>query len=757
MSEQPKVYSIWGNKKFKDIFSQHETMNEKDVFIEEKIYHIQFYMKEFYEITSNILEDTVLKLMNIGITDTLEIADTICLDKEIIKAIKNTLKNKKYLSENTVVSDAGREYIENLDAKHTKEKSVDGQIFINIENKLSYFIYYPNYKNKNKKIQFENVKEYDKENSRIKISVGTSGESSDINGIIIKSEETEREEAMEEIKRELEQEKNNFKNEKHKKGKKKDKKKRQEKEQELKYREEQLEIQKDKDKFEKIELTQEELINNVYLYNSYANNSDRFKKINLSEEKSIVYKGKYQKILKHYKLVTLKGNSNLTIASDGFCICDDIVMNYIKNKYVNLSNSVIKGASKIKGNSKKHNKVIMDLNFDNTKYKEVYMILSDKPRDIGGSIEERKEDAMANNQRLVDYYGALEWCLYYYLKDKKLNEKSIVAYKNRTPKENAKKISKLATDIIGDKFKKKVNLFEITKEGIERFEGNNPPEMSTVLSLSILYASENENTTIHNILMNTEIIDFITKLKNLRNKRSHENKKSNKSKSLDVEALVVIYNKVSEIVNIILPDFDNEIIADYFEIKEIKETKEIKDDISEKNTNIETELLGRFNQLYDRFDRDTKELLHKVQDTESKNKNDYILVVSKLLESVLSIAIRKRKNNSCTGIKENILNIIKIKIGDCPDNLRSVKEDNIYRALKGDTTTLGGYVLAFAFTFFDFMETVNSDDLKKIIYICSNVIELRGHGNNVNISLSDEETEILKEQVFDVIKIIGGI
>ena len=86
--------------------------------------------------------------------------------------------------------------------------------------------------------------------------------------------------------------------------------------------------------------------------------------------------------------------------------------------------------------------------------------------------------------------------------------------------------------------------------------------------------------------------------------------------------------------------------------------------------------------------------------------------------------------------------------------LQSVGENFYQRACRGEAATLGAYALAYMAALDD--EAFAKFTAANLHELVAELANLRGHTNNLSLTLTEDELVKLREKVFAAIKFLGG-
>lgn len=692
MYNTPNVISLWGKEKFSQRFGKYKTITEIDIFVEMKMHDTIIQVAKVQNRDLNIFEETILKLSKFQIFDTERICELIFIEKDLIEFIQNKLINSGYIDKNKCITNTGINYLNEQNAVEIESKLA--QVFINNQNEISTYI-------RTKKPNYEYVDFY---NGKImEINVGSAGKAYNIKGDVLSLDKNTNNKSIS-----------------------------------------QSELRKAIVKCNKF-CKQES--DKLYISREYG--------IDISKSNEIVYI--------HYKLAKLQGKAREFLVSDGFTACDQSLHELISRKYTEMIKKLDEKAhtNKEKVKSQYQNKekdeiikLLVAPNGNLEKSNEKENNVAENKSDIDTNIEnkdlvhnkkksssnsdEEMRISKENNGKIAGYYSAIEICFYRYLKTIKVDFEML---KTKSFSQNSDFIVENAKNIGLTGCENYKKFFEISSNKISRFEEENA-EMDTLISLMILHATQDKDSRVHSLIAKEKyFIKDLMYLKSIRDMKMH----GGEDKLLSYNDIQRIYVKASMYIGIILPEYANLSIQN----KEIQIQDDASDEIIRKDVEL-AEKLGT--SLYYTFDEEIKECLRDIADFKEIETHRYITGLSKTLEIVfrkhiLDLILLNIEKNNVT--KQDIVDKINNEICDCPMSISTVNERNVKNALTGKPSTLGAYTIAIV------AMSEKNEKFDIIIKIVDEILNLRKHGNDVNISVSDEKLKELQSKIFEIIKIIG--
>lgn len=491
------------------------------------------------------------------------------------------------------------------------------------------------------------------------------------------------------------------------------------------------------------QLNQISIRKNIIKYNKVCEFSKELQSLRIDPISMIEISTTPEPMYFHNKIVLQDGDVDSVLISDAFSINIEFLVDAIVKNHREIIDDL-----KLKSSSIKENKGVIKANpKNNYYYKEIKKLLN-APGAMGDSTDERKITSSDNNQKLSEYYSAIEWTLHHHLKQHIIDKSVLDLFCTCSVQENISRVSSFAKSmglIVEDDFN---FMFGISSVNIKRYLNGEPPEMQTVLALSIIEAKYNPNSLFHNMIGSEKnFVKFIKNLKPYRDAHSHANIDS--KMFIDINQIKLIYEKTVTIINLLLPNYDS-----YTEI--------VRNDInnSQDIVNADATLLRELgSEIYNSQDDLTKDLLRKIiikSNFSSIEPFEYITALSRLIETSLRNVVLDLTNvikNSF--VLDDVVEYISTNTGDkCPTSLSTVKPQNFNSALSGKNSTLGGFTLAFVALVH---QDITDDNLAQIIKVIDEILRLRRHGNDVNLSVNENKLNDLRKETFKIINLLGDI
>ena len=691
-----RVFSLFQEKKYEDFFPSIKIKYSNDIFWKCDLIDVIIEDTVITDEDLNIFEKTILRMFQYNTYTIEELSEIICIKKDLVEYLTKKLIESKLLSEKYKLTELGEnklsDSISNFENKEKKTKRVK---MLRFNNEFLPYIHVDEKFSFNRVIKTKGTK-----NKRITFEVGNIANATEINGYYIFQNKRNS---------------NNFFSPALKR------------------------------KIKKV----------IKEYNKIAKNKningDKLQEIkgNIDENNiSITYSGE---VIFHTKYVIQDGNVESKIISDGFQVSVDTFTDNINQNqeiFDLLDNSAVEIKDLKNDNRKKE--------ISNKKYSEIHDFLNDFDREEDINIDILRENFKKNQKRVDNLRKAIEWALYYYLKEN--NEYFNIIYETfskRDAKSNGDHLKKILKE---NRFKVKKNInffntFKINDTKILKKE----PELRYLLSLLVIESSLNRNSLVFEL--KNKFPNFINNLYNL-NEKSKEYRHNNEISNFKNENFERLYDEVLGIITILLPDFESD---------KIKYKNYQKYSASQKKINSSSFFKLYFgNSLYEKMNSNLREMCMELMIEENGNTLitplDYILKLSQILENYLYRILK----NEIVEVKIDRLDkklIIK-KIEEhlensLPETLMKVKENYIKNIFLGNKSTLGSEVLVFLYFYFILKEKENicnteikNEKILEFIEVVNDILCYRGHGTDISLVLNNEILLKYRNKVFDFIKFI---
>ena len=182
---------------------------------------------------------------------------------------------------------------------------------------------------------------------------------------------------------------------------------------------------------------------------------------------------------------------------------------------------------------------------------------------------------------------------------------------------------------------------------------------------------------------------------------------------------------------------------------------------SQKKLDADIELEKNLGDLYLYYLRDSlKDDFRMISPNKKENElpkgNDYIITLTRIIEDFLTYLDYEKIKYS--NIEEAIQNIESFYEKKLSDSLRYTNSKKYINELKGEKSSLGAKAIVFLSSLKGDYESLLENLIKEnFIELIEELIELRGHRNNLENNLKDiEEINLLRDRLFKSLKLIGG-
>lgn len=699
---QSKVLSLFGSKDINSLFEDVELLGKpKDVFYEVQSYNILVSIYQDNDEESNIFEETILKLLSIKELSIEKISEKLCLEKAFIKYLVESLETKNLINEKMEVTSSGKNLLESYDRDEKEIKQKLFKIFVDIRTKQILPFIYTDIEN------FETESIENETKDRLEIKVGNKTDETIIKGrkIIFDGEDVFGIESFDVIKA-------------------------------------------------------------IKKYNCIVEKTT-YPKINwLGSSKIEITKS--DKIFLHLQIGLQNGNIDEPFISDGFVPQIKLLLDTIKNSTIfkkireQESSSTISYSQKKIGRENKNtlSELIKDIN------EEINDLQSlEKNRD------EIKERITREKNVVKNIFSLVEISLFTYLKENPLSNEKLNKFKENKADINLEILKKMALEI-GLNIDEGSSREESLLLSFSRERINNTfsiPDIKVLLPYIIIKAKYDSNNTFHKIVNeNRNILRDLYCLKRMADSSGHTTKVD----------LLTLYNQYSFDNNKFNNSMDliNNIFEKYIKFIENllnskininKENQKViiveknREASSQKKLNADIELEKNLGNLYlyylrDSLKDDFRMISPNKKESELPKGNDYIITLTRIIEDFFThLDYEKIKYNNIEEAIESIENFYGKKLSD---SLRYTNSKRYINELKGEKSSLGAKAIVFLSSLKGDYESLLENLIKEnFIELIEELIELRGHRNNIENNLKDiEEINLLRDRLFKSLKLIGG-
>ena len=124
MRDGVKIISLFGKESYSRKFPALQLLHEENLFLECRCCDVNFSISKAANTKLDIFEETVLRLLGICGRSIEEISDLSCFEKDFVKAICTGLQKNNFINENNVLTDNGKNYLNQTLADDVEEKNV---------------------------------------------------------------------------------------------------------------------------------------------------------------------------------------------------------------------------------------------------------------------------------------------------------------------------------------------------------------------------------------------------------------------------------------------------------------------------------------------------------------------------------------------------------------------------------------------------------------------------------------------------------
>ena len=444
-----------------------------------------------------------------------------------------------------------------------------------------------------------------------------------------------------------------------------------------------------------------------------------------------------QPIFLHVKAVLQSGNVDYLVVSDGEHSHSDFLREVLERNERNNSRALMRLKTSVERFTQRQEKTSAP---DKEKYPEIRKLL-EKKSSKAANLDEAERVTENEKQHVENLSKAIEWALFYHLKKFPPPPQLISAFCS-PPQDNFRMLMDFAErlDLSGAAGCPK--FFEsVTGSAVKNFSTTENPTIVPLLALNLATAARVADSNFLNALetLPGNPFEFLQRLDGYGKSLRHENEWSPRKN----ETAAYLHEKVLNFVRALLPDFDNPaaVTADPSNVSVQKINAQL----------AVIEKLGEENFL--QLSPDLQTLLLKISPDKSGSllppPVEFVTTLSKILEKVLRNKLTQVPEEISVPKSEIVARLKKIG----STSLRSVNEKFYLSACKKQPATLGAYALAFMAASDENFQTFTAAKLHELV---SDVAKLRGHTNNLSLSVSADDLSNLRDDVFNAIKILGA-
>lgn len=697
----PKVFSLFETKNYAECFPNISVLGKKvDFFLECSSYDVILPVNVKGDCKLDVFEEAVLKLISYKSTTSEEMADILCLTPDLINFIIIRLQEMNLLQDNgRDLTDQGKKYIR-VDEKISDDKNVEfAQAKVFVLKQTGEILPYIQ-KGELISNPIDNI-----QGSILTVEYGTVGNPIRIKGKILRQNRGDQRKGM---------------------------------------------------------LQSSAIRASIDKYNRIVRENMNFDSIEYAQEWAIENTSS-DDVFFHMQAVVQNGNIDEILVSDGLVVNIDFVNDYIKKNHSDFISVVKERATK---------NIVLDSEEEaeeetkptsNFKYRELKKLLSriksfthvyecldnesENENSVFASLDENQMLQAEQKKFLLNCYSAFEWSLYYYDTKYPMNSNVSSIVENQTAFQNANTLLRMAEKIGVVNPERYEDLFySLDSTRIKRMFRTNTPELRVALSLAIVTSVHNTQCEFRKLFNKRPGLFRI--LRNLFREHgdlAHQTFTNEIDKKRNKE----IYDLLIDFVMILQPDYD---LGDNNEAKDRKEISQISQD----KLNAEVSLSKRLGALYyyNLLPETIKEewILVSPDKLYYPEAAEYFDILYRIMQDTLYYALKDvRKNPQLS--KSDILSKLKEK-GVVSSSFDTVNEVFVGQILTNENGTLGANAMVYLY----YQNDNVIEELKQVsfVQIIEKLIQLRKHGNNVALSVNTQALNKIRDNMLDVVKLVGG-
>lgn len=697
----PKVFSLFKTKNYAECFPNISVLGKKvDFFLECSSYDVILPVKVKGDSKLDVFEEAVLKLIAYKTTTSEDMADILCLTPDLINFIIIRLQEMDLLQDNgRDLTEQGKKYIR-VDEKITDDANIEfAQAKVFVINQTGEILPYIQ-KGELISDPIENI-----QGSLLTVEYGTVGNPIRIKGKILRQNKGEKKKGM---------------------------------------------------------LQSSSLRSAIDKYNRIVRENVNYDSIEYAKEWAIENTSS-DDIYFHMQAVVQDRNIDEILVSDGLVVNIDFVNDYIKRNHADFISVVKERATKniiqeSEDGTDEETKVTPNYKYRELRslmsrinfFSQVYDCSDDEDESGNDAFASRDENQMLQAEQkkfLLNCYSAFEWSLFYYDTKHQMNSNVSSIIENQTAFQNSNTLLQMANRIGVVKPERYEELFySLDSNRIKRMFRTNTPELRVALSLAII-------TSVHN--SQCEFRELFNKRPNLfrvlhnlfreHGDLAHQTFTNEVDKRRNKE----IHDLLIDFITILQPDYD---IGESNEVK----NRRVLSQISQDKLNAEVSLSKRLGALYyyNLLPYTIKEewILVSPDKVHYPEAAEYFDILYRIMQDTLYYALKDiRKNPKLR--KAEILSKLKER-GVVSNSFDTVNEVFVAHIIMGENGTLGANAMVYLY----YQKDNIFDELKNLnfVQIIEQLIQLRKHGNNVALSVNTQDLNKIRDNMFDIVKLIGG-
>jgi len=695
----PKVFSLFKTKNYAECFPNISVIGRKvDFFLECSSYDVILPVKVKSDSKLDVFEEAVLKLIAYKTTTSKEMADILCLTPDLINFIVIRLQEKDLLQDNgRDLTEQGKKYIR-VDKKISDDVNIEfAQAKVFVINQTGEILPYIQ-KGELISDTVDNI-----QGTLLTVEYGTVGNPIRIKGKILRQNRDDKKKGM----------------------------------------------------------LQSSLIREaIEKYNRIVRENISYDVIEYAQEWAIENTSS-DDVYFHMQAVVQNGNINEILVSDGLVVNIDFVNDYIKKNHPDFISVVKERATKniIQGSENKpdeETKLASDCKYRELRsllsriksFSQVYEYTDEGDENSQFASWDANQMLQAEQKKfLLNCYSAFEWSLYYYDTKYPMNSNVSSIVENQTVFQNANTLLQMAEKIGVINPEKYRDLFcSLDSNRIKRMFRTNTPELRVALSLAII-ASVHNNQCEFRKLFNKRpgLFRVLQNLFREHGDLAHQTF----TYEIDQKRNKEIYDLLIDFVITLQPDYD---LGESNGLKNKRETSQISQD----KLNAEVSLSKRLGALYyyNLLPETIREewILVSPDKVHYPEAAEYFDILYRIMQDTLYYALKDiRKNPQLC--KVEILSKLKEK-GIVSSGFDTVNEVFVGQILMNENATLGANAMVYLY----YQKDNVIEALKKVnfVQIIEKLVQLRKHGNNVALNVNTQTLNKIRNDMLDIVKLIGG-
>lgn len=682
---KPKVISLLHTDKINNLFLNVPILGQPaNVFVQCTSYDLKLPLSGHQKRILDIFEETILRMIKLKKCSSSELADILCMEKDLVNFIVTRLSEKGLLKDSYTLSEAGEQQ---LDEQRRLQNEVEYQaaklFIVNGCDIVLPYIYVGNFVT-------EDVVDFDA--SSLTLGFGSIGAQKRIKGECIREKNSgSRLSVLPSIT-----------------------------------------IRNAINKYNRLAAKRKR--NNILLADDYGIESTRGEDIYF-----------------HMQMAAQMGNTDELLVSDGFVSNIDGLYGFIRSSNPDL-------IMRVKSKAVQMN-AIDDLKqggFEDRyvgKYPEVVRYNKEVEKYIHPlrkdfNLDDIRQSAEEKRQAVVNCYSMLEWSFHYFSLRYPISDAVLQIFKTQKTYENFETIKNFSRKIGLGNMDNCMNLlgnFDGNRaEMIYRDPGNTIPSMQMALPMSIVSASEHDDSELKLLISrDNRFVSFINYVGRIAADLRHDS--TVKADGVNIEEM---HGHAVDIVQTLLPDIDVD-----------KSYTQETDNISNERlmAAIECEkALGSllFTSLDDGIQADFRRISPDKDADHLPAPYEFIQILYRILQTAFYDENKRFASKKWLSKKECIKKDEELLGSKLPRSIVTVRDERYNAARKGYKMTLGAQFLVLI----SCLPQEKLDLLKaqNIVRVVDSILEYRKHANDISLILSWDELSELRGNVINILKVLGG-